>query len=79
MKPRNVAGPVVRGSDFWGRESEVDTLWRLLERGGVLLSGPRRYGKSSIMYAPLDGPRDGWRRLLVDVEPIESPSSSCRP
>ncbi len=73
IKPRNLAGPVVRGPDFWGRDAEVDILWRLLERGDVLLTGPRRYGKSSIMYALLDSPREGWRPVLVDVEAIETP------
>ena len=37
-----------KGCNFWGRSAEVDILWRLLERGDVLLTGPRRYGKSSL-------------------------------
>jgi uncharacterized protein len=74
MKPRNLAGPVVRGPDFWGRDIEVEELWRLLAKGNVLLNGPRRYGKSSLMYALFDNPADGWRPLLIDVESLETPT-----
>ncbi|HKC39396.1 MAG TPA: hypothetical protein VKC15_07655, partial [Gemmatimonadales bacterium] len=71
--PKNVAGPVVRGPDFWGRDVETRHLWRLLERGSVLLTGPRRHGKSSLMYGVLDGPPKGFSVFLLDVEWIETP------
>jgi hypothetical protein len=73
MKPRNLAGPIVRGGDFWGRNAEIDELWHLLEKGDVLLAGPRRYGKSSIMYALLDNPMGGWHPLYLDLESVETP------
>jgi hypothetical protein len=71
--PRNVAGPVVRGADFWGRDSELAHIWSLLERGSVLLTGPRRHGKSSLMYALRDQPREDVEVILLDVEWVESP------
>ncbi len=73
MKPRNVAGAVVRGADFWGREEDTQRLWGLLERGSVLLSAPRRHGKSSIMSRLRDEPNDGWAVSYLDVEYVESP------
>src|SRR6266567_1305979 len=73
-RPRNIAGPVVRGPDFWGREADVESLWLLLERGSVLLTGPRRYGKSSVMYSLRDDPQFGWEIVLIDVEYLETPS-----
>jgi uncharacterized protein len=72
MKPRNLAGPVVRGPDFWGRDAEVEDLWRLLDRGHVLLNGPRRYGKSSLMYALFDNPREEWHPIYMDLESVET-------
>jgi len=72
-RPRNVAGPVVRGSDLWGRTSEVAQLWGLLGKGSVLLAGPRRHGKSSLMYAILDAPHAGSTVILLDVEWVETP------
>ncbi len=74
MGPRNIAGPVVRGRDHWGREREVDAAWHLLERGSVLLTGPRRSGKSSLMSALEDAPRDGWTVVYLDVEYVQTPS-----
>jgi len=72
-RPRNVAGPVVRGSDLWGRAREIEQLWVLLGRGSVLLAGPRRHGKSSLMYAILDNPQSGFTVILLDVEWVETP------
>lgn len=71
--PRNIAGSVVRGADLWGRAAELRALWRLLDRGSVLLVGPRRHGKSSLMYAMLDQPQPDWHVLLFDVEFVEVP------
>lgn len=73
MPPRNIAGPVVRGADLWGRTRDIQELWDLLEKGSVLLAGPRRYGKSSLMYALVDQPRDGWRVVALHVEYVETP------
>lgn len=72
--PRNIAGAVARGEDFWGREADVNRMWELLERGHVLLSGQRRTGKSSLMWALHDRPRDGWKVLLVEVEYVDDPA-----
>ena len=72
--PRNITGPLVRHGDLFGRARELATAWRLLEHGSVLLAAPRRYGKSSLMSALADAPRDGWTVVLVDVEYVESPA-----
>lgn len=74
MSPRNIAGQVVRGKDLWGRSAELDELWRKVERGSVLLAAPRRYGKSSLMYGMVDGPRPGWDVVYLNVEYVESPA-----
>lgn len=72
--PRNIAGSIVKGADFWGREREVDDLWRLLERGSVLLSAPRRHGKSSLMHALHAHPRQPWSVALTDLEAVVDPA-----
>jgi uncharacterized protein len=74
MAPRNIAGTVVRGPDFWGREGDVNAMWRLLERGSVLLTAPRRWGKSSLMSALQDVPRPAWTVLQLNVEYVETPA-----
>src|SRR5262249_37989352 len=75
VKPANVVGPTVRGTDFWGRETEVNELWRSLARGSVLLTAPRRHGKSSLMNALADDPQEGGIVLYLDVEYVETPSA----
>jgi hypothetical protein len=71
--PRNIAGPVVRGTNLWGRDSDIAQLWKLLENGSVLLTGPRRHGKSSLMYALLDTPPKDFHVILLDIEWVETP------
>lgn len=73
LAPRNIAGQVVRGTDLWGRSAELEELWRKAERGSVLLSAPRRYGKTSLMIGMRDAPRAGWDVVYLDVEYVESP------
>lgn len=74
MPPRNIAGAPARGADFWGREEDVTALWRLLERGSVLLAAPRRWGKTSLMYALSDTPFPGWMVRQLDVEYVDTPA-----
>lgn len=72
--PANVVGAPVRGPDFWGRRADADALWRQLEHGSVLLTGPRRHGKSSLMHALADAPRPDWTVEYFDVEYVQTPS-----
>lgn len=60
--PRNRCGPPVHDADFVGREADTERLWRRLALDHVLLSAPRRVGKTSLMHhlqrqAPR---REGW-------------------
>lgn len=48
MSIENRIGPPVEGKDFYGREKELGIANRLLDSGhSLLLSAPRRIGKSS--------------------------------
>jgi len=71
----NIVGPPARGSDFYDREELVDWLWEQLENSHVLLMGPRRSGKTSVMYRLIDHPRSGWKLIHVDAESIRQPVS----
>lgn len=50
MTPRNRCGPPVRDADFVGREADVSRLRDRLAVDHVLLSAPRRVGKTSVMH-----------------------------
>ncbi len=42
-------GSIATGSDFFDRRTECDDIWRYLANDHVVVSGPRRLGKSSIV------------------------------
>ncbi len=47
---QNVIGPPVREQDFVGRSQELAHAWSLLRDNHLLLSEPRRVGKTSLMH-----------------------------
>jgi len=71
--PRIVIGPPVRGHDLWDRNNEVAQIWKTLNTGSVLLSAPRRFGKTSIMLSLVDRPKEGWHAHFLDVEWVSGP------
>lgn len=48
--PQNVCGAPVQGDNFYGRTKEIEDIWARLATDHVLLTAPRRVGKTSIMY-----------------------------
>ncbi len=67
---RNITGSPVEGDDFFGRDEELATLRRTVEDGNhVLLLGPRRIGKSSLVAElARQLTADGWAVVKVDVQ-----------
>ena len=67
---RIVTGSPVDGDNFFGRDEELARLRRAVEAGNhVLLVGPRRIGKSSLV-AELSRrlAAEGWAVVKVDVQ-----------
>ncbi len=71
---RIITGSPVRREELFGRKGELEALWRMLGGGNVLLSAPRRHGKTSLMYGLRDQPREGWEVTFTDVEYLEDPA-----
>jgi len=66
-------GQAVRNKEFWDRVDELDDIWEAIESGShVLISAPRRVGKTSIMYKILDKPRTGYIPIYIDTESADS-------
>lgn len=64
-----IVGQNVRGDNFFDRENELREIWDSINNGShILLSAPRRVGKTSIMYKIQDKPQDDFIVLYVDVE-----------
>ena len=71
----SVTGAPVVGDDLFGREQELAHIWQMLERGAhVLMTAPRRVGKTSLMRELERDPRDGWIVAYADVEACTEPS-----
>lgn len=70
MGIENRIGPPVEGEDFYGREKELGLANRYLNSDhSLLLSAPRRIGKSSFAKRLLvEKAEDGWKCVYVDLE-----------
>lgn len=69
---RNIVGPPVSGKDFWDREEIIKDMQDTLKKQSVLLSAPRRFGKTSIMLNIYENPMD-YLPIFIDVEGLEKP------
>jgi AAA+ ATPase superfamily predicted ATPase len=75
---RNIIGQVARNDNFFPRTLLIEKLYRKLEDGNhILLSAPRRVGKSSIMHHLLDNPTKGYSFVYVYVESINTAEDFC--
>ena len=68
----NKIGPPVEGEDFYGREKEIRKANRLLDSNhSLLLSAPRRIGKSSLAKRLIEEKKQqGWKCVYIDLEEI---------
>ena len=66
----NKFGPPVEGDDFFGREKEINRANRLLDSNhSLLLSAPRRIGKSSLAKRLIEEKKSqGWKCVYIDLE-----------
>lgn len=66
----NKIGPPVEGDDFFGRGKEIRNANRLLDRNhSLLLSAPRRIGKSSLAKRLIEEKQNqGWKCVYIDLE-----------
>ena len=66
-------GNKAEGADFFDRVTEQEDLWRYLEGNHIVLSGPRRLGKTSLLQrVAYDAEEKGLMARLVDMEGISS-------
>lgn len=66
----NKIGPPVEGDDFFGRKKEINKANRLLDGAhSLLLSAPRRIGKSSFAKRLIEEKKaEGWKCIYIDLE-----------
>jgi uncharacterized protein len=80
MTVNNITGSPVEGENFFGREKELDFAWNQIRKGNsMILSAPRRVGKSSFAKKLLECARDkGWNTLEINLEEVKSEEGFIR-
>ena len=73
-KINNQTGPPVEGDDFFGRTKDLDFAWKHIKKGNsIILSAPRRVGKSSFAKKLLVKAKDeSWNTFEINLEEIKS-------
>ncbi len=71
---RNRTGAPVEGGDFFGREKEIEYVWKLIENeNNILLPSPRRVGKSSFALKMLAKAKEhGWKTVEMNLERVHT-------
>ena len=71
MIPKSVVGNIARKDKFFKREKDIRSLWAYLAKGSnILVSAPRRMGKTSLLFHILDNPVDGFRITYLTTESV---------
>ena len=66
-------GNIATGDDFFDRVNELEDLWRRLAGNHIVLAGPRRLGKSSLLKRLGEqAPKFGHGAQMVDVQGAQS-------
>ena len=67
-------GEPVEPSDLWFRDPYIDQVWETLRRQHVLISAPRRTGKTSVMNHLARNPREGYLVVYQNVQDLSHPA-----
>jgi uncharacterized protein len=67
------AGDIVTGDDLHGRTEKLDELWDRIQSASLLLSSPRRFGKTSLIHEMQQFPRENYKVIYADMEGYSSP------
>ena len=71
-----MSGGLVRiNESLIGREVARAELLENIRRGPVMLLGPRRNGKTSLLQWLVDEPAEGWAAIYIDLERVPDPTS----
>jgi uncharacterized protein len=71
MTIKIIAGQVASGDDFFNRKKEVEILWqRIISGSNVIISAPRRVGKTSLVCHIRDNPRPTFHVMYMITESV---------
>lgn len=72
--PDFYTGSPLDPEDLWFRDDFIHLLWEILRTEHVLLTAPRRTGKTSVMDCMAAKPQNGYSAISVFVQDLDHPS-----
>ncbi|MCU0290280.1 MAG: ATP-binding protein [Acidobacteria bacterium] len=73
MAVKTTIGHPARENDYFDRSALTSRIWEKIQSGSnLLMSAPRRVGKSSIMFHFLDNPPINSRIIYIDTEAVNN-------
>ncbi|MBN1468805.1 MAG: ATP-binding protein [Fusobacteriaceae bacterium] len=73
MRANTIVGQVARGDKFFKRDIEIEKILRQIEGGrNILISAPRRVGKTSLMSYIKENPPKDYRIIYLNTESVNS-------
>jgi len=73
MAVNTIVGQVATGKYFFKRTEIIDSFWKTIVSGSnVLISAPRRVGKTSLMYYFKDHPKKNYRVIYIITESVNN-------
>jgi hypothetical protein len=73
-KPCFKIGEPIDPDDLWFRDEFIDLIWETIRNRHVLITAPRRTGKTSVMNHLAERPRDGFLVVSQNVQDLKHPS-----
>ena len=73
-RPEFYTGEPVEPDDLWFRDDFIDLVWEKLRHQHVLVSAPRRTGKTSVMNHLVEKPRHGYCAVYQNVQDLAHPA-----
>ena len=73
INPKIIIGNTATGNYYYNRPQIVANIWEEIEKGNhVLLTAPRRVGKSSVMKYMTENCKDGYKCMFENIQGIDS-------
>ena len=79
MPINTIVGQVASGDDFYNRPKLIEDLWNRIESGSnILLSAPRRVGKSSLLKFIEDNPWENFHIINIITQSVNNENEFFR-
>ncbi len=73
ISPKLIIGPGATGDYYYKRELIEQNIWKEIKKGNnILISAPRRVGKTSVMKSITNNPHEGYKLIFENIQGIDT-------